>query len=83
MNGPSPFVSFLFICYNYRQSAKPFSLPNGMDAVEHFSDFLAKIGAPNVLTLGIVIVLAWLLISGIRKGLKKGNRKDNDGKKDR
>jgi hypothetical protein len=54
-----------------------------MDTVEHFSDFLVKIGAPNVLTLGIVIVLAWLLISGIRKGLKKGNRKDNDGEKDR
>jgi len=48
-----------------------------MDTIEYFSDFLRKIGAPNILAMGIVIVVLWLLISGIRKGLK-GGRKDND-----
>jgi len=53
----------------------------GMDTVEHFSDFLAKIGSPNFLALGIAVVLVWLLISGIRKGLKKGKRRDGDTEK--
>jgi hypothetical protein len=38
--------------------------------VEHFADFLRKIGAPNFLAIGIVIIVIWLLISGLRKGLK-------------
>jgi hypothetical protein len=45
-----------------------------MDTIEHFSDFLTKIGAPNFLVIGIVIIVLWLLISGLRKGLKRGGR---------
>jgi hypothetical protein len=48
-----------------------------MDAIEHFSDFLRKIGASNFLAIGIVVIVLWLLISGLRKGLrKKGQNKD-------
>ena len=50
-----------------------------MDTIEHFSDFLTKIGAPNFLAIGIVITVLWLLISGLRKGLKRGGR--NKGSK--
>ena len=50
-----------------------------MDTIEQFSDFLTKIGAPNFLVIGIVIVVLWLLISGLRKGLKKVKR-DKDSK---
>ncbi|MBM4349298.1 MAG: hypothetical protein FJ106_05345 [Deltaproteobacteria bacterium] len=54
-----------------------------MDTVEFFYDFLNKIGAPNFLAMGIAIIVLWLLISGIRRGLKKGGRNnqsedDND-----
>jgi len=44
-----------------------------VDAIEHFLDFLRKIGATNFLSIGIVIIVLWLLILGLRKGLKKGN----------
>lgn len=47
-----------------------------MDTVEYFYDFLNKIGAPNFLAIGIVLIVLYLLISGIRKGLK-GGQKDN------
>jgi hypothetical protein len=48
-----------------------------MDAIEHFSDFLRKIGASNFLAIGIVIIVLWLFISGLRKGLRKrGQNKD-------
>jgi hypothetical protein len=48
-----------------------------MDTIEHFSDFLRKIGAPNFLAIGIVIIVIWLLISGFVKGLKRrGRNKD-------
>jgi hypothetical protein len=55
-----------------------------METVEYFSDFLRKIGAPNFLAIGIVVIVIWLLISGIRKGLRKGrqnkeSRNNNDG----
>ena len=49
-----------------------------MDTIEHFSDFLRKIGAPNFLAIGIVIIILWLLISGLRKGLRKGGRNKGD-----
>jgi hypothetical protein len=53
-----------------------------METIEYFSDFLRKIGAPNFLAIGIVIIVIWLLISGFRKGLRKGRQKkdstDND-----
>ena len=45
-----------------------------MDTIEHFSDFLRKIGAPNFLAIGIVIIVTWLLISGFVKGLKRRGR---------
>jgi hypothetical protein len=45
-----------------------------MDTIEHFSDFLRKIGAPNFLAIGIVIIVLWLLISGFVKGLKRRGR---------
>ena len=45
-----------------------------METIEYFSDFLRKIGVPNFLAIGIVIIVIWLLISGFRKGLKKGGR---------
>ena len=48
-----------------------------METIEYFSDFLKKIGAPNFLTIGIVIILIWLLISGLRRGLKKGRHDKN------
>jgi hypothetical protein len=47
-----------------------------MDTVEFFYDFLKKIGATNFLAIGIALIVLWLLISGIRKGLK-GGRKDD------
>jgi hypothetical protein len=47
-----------------------------MDTVEYFYEFLKKIGAYNYLAIGIGLIVLWLLISGIRKGLK-GGRKDN------
>jgi hypothetical protein len=57
-----------------------------METIEYFSDFLRKIGAPNFLAIGIVIIVLWLLISGIRRGLRKGRRdkrpQKNQEKKD-
>ncbi len=52
-----------------------------METVEHFSDFLRNIGAPNFLAIGIVVIVAWLLFSGLVKGLRKRRRdnKDEDG----
>jgi hypothetical protein len=45
-----------------------------METIEYFQDFLRKIGAPNFLAIGIVVIVIWLLISGIRRGLKKGGQ---------
>jgi hypothetical protein len=50
-----------------------------METVEYFSDFLRKIGAPNFLAIGIVVIVIWLLISGIRKGLKRGKHGKESG----
>ena len=52
-----------------------------METIEHFSDFLTKIGAHNFLVIGIVIIVIWLLISGFWKGLKR-KRRDEEPKKD-
>jgi len=49
-----------------------------METIQYFSDFFRKIGAPNFLAVGIVIIVIWLLISGVKKGLKKGGRSKND-----
>ena len=45
-----------------------------METVEYFSDFLRKTGTPNILAMGIVIVVLWLLISGFVRGLRKRGR---------
>ena len=51
-----------------------------METIEYLQDFLRKIGTPNFLVIGIVLILLWLLISGIRKGLRKGKQKnENEG----
>ena len=51
-----------------------------MDTIEHFSDFLKGIGAHNFLALGIAVIVFWLLVSGLRKGLKKNKRdKESQG----
>ena len=47
-----------------------------METIEYFSDFLRKMGVPNFLVVGIVIIVLWLLISGLRKGLKRGGSKE-------
>ena len=52
-----------------------------METIEHFSDFLRKIGAPNFLAIGIVIIVLWLLISGFIKGIRK-KRQDKNSEKD-
>lgn len=53
-----------------------------METIEYFSDFLRKIGAPNFLALGIVIIVIWLLISGFRKGLKKRSGRDKESQEE-
>jgi hypothetical protein len=50
-----------------------------MDTIEYFSEFLRKIGAPNFLAVGIVVIVLWLLISGLLKGLRRGRNKDSEG----
>jgi hypothetical protein len=52
-----------------------------MDTIEYFSDFLRRIGIPNFLTIGIVIIVLWLLISGFIKGLRI--RRQDKGPEDR
>jgi len=47
-----------------------------MDTVEFFYDFLRKIWAPNFLAIGIAVIVMWLLVSGVRRGLKKGGREE-------
>jgi hypothetical protein len=42
-----------------------------METIKHFSDLLNITGVPNFLAIGIAVLLVWLLISGIRKGLRK------------
>jgi len=51
------------------------------ETIEYFSQFLRKIGGRNFLTIGIAIIVFWLLISGFKKGLKRGGRhKGSEGK---
>ena len=44
------------------------------ETIEYLSEFLRKIGGRNFLTIGIAIIVMWLLISGFKKGLKRGER---------
>jgi len=55
-----------------------------MEVIEYFSNFLKKAGISNFLILGIVIIVLWLLISGIRKGFgkKSGDKEDHSGYKE-
>jgi len=49
-----------------------------METIEYFSDFLRKVGVPNFLTIGIVIIVIWLLISGLKKGLKRSRSRESE-----
>ena len=50
-----------------------------METIEHYLDILRKIGVPNFLAIGIFIIVIWLLISGLKKGLrKKRGEKDSE-----
>jgi hypothetical protein len=53
----------------------------GMEPLEYFSDLFRKIGTPNFLMIGVVILILWLLISGIRKGLRKGRQEKDRSEK--
>ena len=44
------------------------------EAIEYFSRILRKLGTLNLLAIGIAIIVLWLLISGFRRGLKRGGR---------
>ena len=44
------------------------------EATEYFAHILRKLGTLNLLAIGIVIIVVWLLISGLKKGLKRGGR---------
>jgi hypothetical protein len=44
---------------------------------EYLLDFSVRILAPNFLKIGLIVVVMWILISGLRKGLRKANR-NND-----
>jgi hypothetical protein len=44
------------------------------ETIEYFSQFFRKIGGRNFLTIGIAIIVMWLLISGFKRGLKRGGR---------
>ena len=44
------------------------------ETMEFLSHILSKLGTLNLLAIGIVTIVVWLLISGFKKGLKKGGR---------
>jgi len=44
------------------------------EAIEYFSHILGKLGTLNLLSIGIVVIVVWLLVSGFKKGLKRGGR---------
>jgi hypothetical protein len=41
---------------------------------EYLLNFSVRILAPNFLKIGLIVVVMWILISGLRKGLRKANR---------
>jgi hypothetical protein len=53
----------------------------GMEPLEYLSDLFRKIGTPNFLMIGVVILILWLLLSGIKKGLRKGGREKERSEK--
>jgi hypothetical protein len=50
------------------------------ETIEHLSGLLKEIGTLNLLAIGIAVLVAWLLLSGFRKGLKRGGEDKNSGK---
>ena len=44
------------------------------ETIEYFSHVLRKLGTLNLLVIGIAIIVVWLLISGFKKGLKRGGQ---------
>ena len=46
-----------------------------MKVWEYLLDFSVRTLAPNFLKIGLTVVVIWLLISGLRKGLRKVLRK--------
>jgi hypothetical protein len=52
-----------------------------METIERLTDFLRGAGVPNFLVIGIVVIVIWLLISGIRKGFRK-RKKDRNSEDD-
>jgi len=50
-----------------------------MKVWEYLLDFSVKILAPNFLKIGLIVVGICLLISGLRKGLRKASRKKEMG----
>ena len=48
-----------------------------MKVWEYLLDFSVRILAPNFLKIGLMVVVIWILISGLRKELRKGSR-NND-----
>ena len=52
-----------------------------METIERLTDFLRGAGVPNLLVIGIVVIVIWLLISGIRKGFRK-RKEDRNAEND-
>ncbi len=49
-------------------------------AIEYISRVFRELGTLNLLVIGIAIIVVWLLISGFKRGLKRGGRdKDPEG----
>jgi hypothetical protein len=54
------------------------------ETIEYLLQFLRKTGGRNFLIIGIAIIVMWLLISGFKKGLKRGERdKGSEGEDNR
>jgi hypothetical protein len=73
-NGIRASPSCLFLVKSDRKSGN-------MESLEYFSDLFRKIGTPNLLIIGIVILILWLLISGVRKGMRKGGQEKGHSEK--
>jgi hypothetical protein len=44
--------------------------------IEKLIDYLHKIGAHNFLAIGAAVIVGWLVVSGLIRGLRKKERKD-------
>lgn len=49
-----------------------------METVESFYDFLNRIGAPNVLAIGVAVIVLYLLLTGLWRGIRGGSRREED-----